>query len=356
MKKLFALSAIAAAFVGTSVQAGDLATVYGKLNVTVENMETPTIQDNGTLSGDDAWKVNSNASRFGVKGEVDLGAGLAAIYTLEWEVDVADKSGSDNLKSRNQFVGLKGGFGQVIFGRHDTPLKASQGKVDLFGNLLGDIKHIMPGENRVNNIIYYATPTIAGGLVGHLALVPGEKADGEDNGLADAISAAITYDANGIYAAVAYDKDVGNSLEVIKTTDSGPIAFISGQMDTLRLTTAYKTDIFQVGLLYQTSEASDELSYYDITGTVGNDFDDVSLDSVVLSGYYKIDAVKLKAQYGWTDVEIENSDDKLKTLSVGVDYALGKKTTAGVFYTQNELDDVDGAEESTFGFGLEHKF
>ena len=35
----------------------------------------------------------------------------------------SDESGSSNLKSRNQFVGLRGAFGEVVVGRNDSILK-----------------------------------------------------------------------------------------------------------------------------------------------------------------------------------------------------------------------------------------
>ena len=40
--------------------------------------------------------------------------------------------------SRNTFVGLNGGFGTVLIGRHDTPEKMSTGKLDLFADSVGD--------------------------------------------------------------------------------------------------------------------------------------------------------------------------------------------------------------------------
>tara|TARA_Y100001001_G_scaffold158962_1_gene179226 strand:+ start:3764 stop:3997 length:234 start_codon:yes stop_codon:yes gene_type:complete len=64
MKKQLLALAIGSMVVAPSVAMADKGpTVYGKVNVSYENF------DNGT---DDAWRLQSNASRIGVKGDLDL--------------------------------------------------------------------------------------------------------------------------------------------------------------------------------------------------------------------------------------------------------------------------------------------
>ena len=46
-------------------------------------------------------------------------------------------------------------------GKFDTPFKVSQGKIDQFGDLRGDINEIVGGSERANNIIQYSSPKIA---------------------------------------------------------------------------------------------------------------------------------------------------------------------------------------------------
>ena len=55
--------------------------------------------------------------------------------------------------------GIKGSFGTVWAGKHDTPTKLAQGKIDLFNDLEGDIKNTFEGENRVSNIVAYSSPS-----------------------------------------------------------------------------------------------------------------------------------------------------------------------------------------------------
>ena len=82
-------------------------TLYGKINVALDKIHEE--------AGDKQWEVNSYASRIGVKGKGSAGDGFEAFYQLEWEVDVADNA-KDNIKSRNQVVGVRGDFGEVFIG------------------------------------------------------------------------------------------------------------------------------------------------------------------------------------------------------------------------------------------------
>lgn len=77
MKKNLLAIAVGAAVAMPVVALADGPTVYGKVNVSLENAEF----DDGVNPSEDQWELNSNASRLGVKGDFDLDvAGLKAIY------------------------------------------------------------------------------------------------------------------------------------------------------------------------------------------------------------------------------------------------------------------------------------
>ncbi|MBL4608878.1 MAG: porin [Pseudomonadales bacterium] len=157
MNKMLLAVGTGALFLGAGVvSASDAAKVYGRADVSYqyEDYKYGANQDGNT------FVLKSNASRVGVKGKKDVGSDLTAIYQLEWEVDFTDKDskngdGDNILKARNSFVGMTGSFGTVVAGTHDTPLKKAQGKVDIFGDLEGDIKHVIEGE--VRTIMYFST-------------------------------------------------------------------------------------------------------------------------------------------------------------------------------------------------------
>ena len=104
-------------------------TVYGKLWISFESQDTS--------SGTEIDMV-SNASRLGIKGSMDFGEGLEAIYQAEYEVDpvdgTADEKNGSTFKQRNSFVGIKGSYGTLFLGTHDTAMKRSIAKIDLFND------------------------------------------------------------------------------------------------------------------------------------------------------------------------------------------------------------------------------
>jgi len=122
-KSLIALLIAGATFPAFANDDGTL-TVYGRANV--------SLQSNDTGNGSDT-DVVSNSSRFGFKGAAELKNDLEVFYQLEFGVDLADSSDNDDaVSNRNQVVGLRGNFGEVMVGRYDTFLKDSQGSVDAF--------------------------------------------------------------------------------------------------------------------------------------------------------------------------------------------------------------------------------
>ncbi|MFB1015843.1 MAG: porin, partial [Alteromonadaceae bacterium] len=130
--------------------ADETVNLYGKLNLSIQ----------ATEEGDESFsELKSNASRLGVKGKykLDTDYGLEAIYKIEWQVNVEDGS-KDTFTARNQWVGLKGGFGEFTVGRVDTTLKLAQGKFDLFNDYEGDLKNLFIGENRVTYSLTYKSP------------------------------------------------------------------------------------------------------------------------------------------------------------------------------------------------------
>ena len=282
--------------------------LYGKVNVSVVNSD----------GSEEMWKLNSNASRIGLKGSTQVSEGLTVFYKTEFEVAVDDGSFDNKttapdtdkvtFKQRNIFAGVKGSFGSVLAGKNDTPTKLAQKKIDLFNDLEGDIKKTFAGENRMSNIIAYTTPKY-GNFSATYAVMPGEEDGGS---LSDATSYSVNYSNGGLYVAVAGDSNVKGA-------------------DLLRVVSQYKVDAWQLGLMYQENDTTDESGYF-------------------ASAAYKIDNITYKAQYGSNENDTDGSDKT--TLSLGADFKLSKNTKSFVFFTDNE----DSSSTKTFGLGLEHKF
>ena len=322
MNKLILSVAIASTlgFASQGFAAGPIdGDIYGKINVSIVNADTGT---------DDTYKLNSNASRLGVKGKTEIADGLYAVYKAEFEmcVDDGDCKGQ-TFTQRNIMGGIKGSFGTVWAGKHDTPTKLAQNKIDLFNDLEGDIKSTFEGENRASNIVAYTSPTM-NGFSTTVAMIPGEGADvdgdgKDDTGLTDGMSYSVSYTMNNLYVAIAGDQDVDSQ-------------------DLIRLVAQYKMDALKVGVMYQQNE--DNLGTKDESG-------------FFVSAAYQLDEkTTLKAQYG--SIEDDADGDEEETLSLGGDYKLAKSTKVYVFYTDNTDSSVgkEDKEDSTFGLGMEHKF
>ena len=119
-----AIAAVLPAFANAEKVEVEMPEFYGKVNVSIQNTQE---EGDGSIS-----ELVSNASRLGVKGKIELNHGLEGIYKLEYEtqVDDGDKDGQ-TFTQRNIYAGIKGGFGQIIAGKFDTPLKNAQKKIDL---------------------------------------------------------------------------------------------------------------------------------------------------------------------------------------------------------------------------------
>ena len=286
-------------------------TVYGKLWISVESQDT--------ASGTEVDMV-SNASRLGIKGSMDFGEGIEAIYQAEYEVDpvdgTADESKDRTFKQRNSFVGLKGSMGTIFLGKHDTATKKSQKKIDLFNDLAGDIKNILQGENRMSDLVGYTTPKI-NGFSATFNAIKGTEGLGDDS-IGDSTSTSISYDSENFYIALAFDSELKG-------------------YDSTRLTLQITFNRSKLGIMLQDSE---KLS----TG--------VEEDGYVISFSQKVgDKGTLKFQQAESDMKLDSG----KQFSFGYDYKLSSKAKAFFFFTDLSGDNRSKEKEIT-GIGFEYKF
>jgi len=324
-------------------------TFYGRFNVSLEQRDLES-------AGTDQWELNSNASRLGIKGTLDIkDSDLKVIYQAEYETNTDDgsdgsvkttidtsvpasvdvKSKAAPFSQRNTFVGLQGNFGQVIAGKIDTPLKTSEGKVDQFNDLYADFDVLIGGQNRVDNIVQYSSPKLAENIVINAAFIPAEGVDVDadtkiDDGPADSISVSAVYDDKTFYAALAIDQNQAarRSVDGIK------------QGDLVRLVGGWKKDSIELGALFQ--QTTDAAS--------GSDKQDTSF---LISGAYTVDALKYKVQLAQSNGDV--GDEKQTLTALGVDYSLASKTTLYSYLSSLDADLAD-TSDSVVGVGISHSF
>ena len=280
--------------------------VYGRADLSFQSSD----EGDGSFT-----EIKSNASRIGLKGDYKINDELTVVYKAEFEVDI-DGDG-DVWKARNQYVGLAGGFGEVLLGKNDSIFKQSQGKVDLFNDLNGDIKVLWKGENRLQDTLTYKSPKFSGFQLG-VTYQAEEEANGED-----ALSVAVFYGdkklkKSKIFASVAFDSEV-KGYDITRATVQGKLSGVT------------------LGLMVQSQE---------------NISTGAEMDGVMVSAKYKIDAkTTLKGQYQLADHK--DGDDR-SGISAGVDYKLAKGTKLYAFYTTFDMD--SGNDEDYLAAGIQYKF
>lgn len=293
-------------------------TVYGKANVSFQSTDKNV--------GGSYTEVVSNASRIGLKGSDAVNDDLKVIYQFEYEtaVDNGDNKGQ-TFAQRNIYVGLKGSGGTGMLGMFDTPLKASQEKIDLFNDLIGDFKTVIEGEVRAKNVVQYSTPTFSDITV-NVAYVSAEK-DAAD--VSDGYSASIVYNTKTIYLALASDTNSKNATDQkVATTDT----------DILRAVGRFTLGPVVLGAMYET---------YDNGVTDENGY--------LASAQWNINADwALKAEMAKSDMMQLGG----KSTSIGADYKLSKSTKLYGFYTMIEDDRAAAtrADDKYLGVGIELNF
>ena len=288
--------------------------LYGKFFITAESQDT--------VSGTEVDLV-SNGSLLGLKGSMDLDDGLEAIYQIEYEIDpvdgTADEPKERTLKQRNSFVGLKGSFGTFFLGNHDTALKQSQAKVDLFNNLIAsDISNILHGENRMTDFVGYTTPKSNAGLSVTFNAIKGTETG--NNSLGDSTSISLNYRTKSFYAAISIDSELKG-------------------YDTTRFTLQIPLKRTQLGFIFQDTKEI-------ITGTDEGGY--------VISLSHKIgEKGTLKYQITESDMKVSSG----KQTTIGYDFQLSKKTKAFFFLTDLSGDNNSKEKQKEIGaIGFDFKF
>ncbi len=310
-KKLLAL-AVAAALPMVSQAATADVTIYGKVHTSIDFIDPD--------AGDSIYDVTSRASRLGFKGSEDLGDGLKLIWKMETQYNTAEGGFQGG---RNAYIGLAGGWGTFLYGKHDTPMKMSTGKLDIFGDELADY-NATAGlvDIRASDAIAYVSPSFSGlTLVG--AVVPDADYDG-DGDFGGAYSLAAMYSNGGLFLAAAWEQ-----LDDL---------FAGADATHWRIGAGFDMGDFHIGAVYADQG--------DLTAT----------DNYTVNGSYKFGNNKLKAQ--WSQID-PDSGSKSDAWAIGLDHNFSKRTKMYVQYADSEhglhITNPDG-EQSGLSFGMVHKF
>lgn len=282
-------------------------TLYGRVNVSFESVS----DSSGSYTS-----LESNFSKIGIKGKLDLKEELEAVYLLDYEVAYDD---SETFRQYNIYVGIKGEFGTGLAGNFDTPLRKVQKDIDLFNFLRGDIRYLITvNENRRANSLMYISPELSG-FTGYIAHVSSEDPNASDGG-----SVALTFKKGAWYAALAFDTNIEEQ-----------------ESDTVRFVGQYNQGPLQLGLLLESFKPAQEESV-----------EEERFDAWMASAKYKFSEVWVgRVQAGVSDMYFKDGT----SISIGLDYMMTETFRFYGFYTKESADN-NAVDNDYLGLGTAFYF
>lgn len=353
-KTLIALAAIAT--VGAA-SAQSSVTLYGRVesNVTLQSPGSKASVNPGGELGGDVWRLNDGGrngiggSRWGLRGNEDLGGGLKAYFVLEsgFNSDDGTAGSSSQIFNRQSYVALGStSFGDVRLGRVDTLTRqvntgfgdvTAEGEISVV-ELLATTGAARPANlplfqnlgTRVSNAVTYISPSFGGfqvtGLVGL----------GEGGGAARHDGIMGSFRSGPIAVALSYEQYDGNDTYNEVITFGGNYNF--------GFATVYAG--YQMTSDYGTQAA--------FPATLGIDHDAYSLGVMVPWGNWQF-----RGQYISSTVELPGAAPDYDQSKYGISarYALSKRTTLYGVFTQRSGDENSSYQRrQEAAVGVAHTF
>ncbi len=383
-KKIIAL-ALAAAFSAPAFADNANVAFYGKLIADVESVQSdkstiPPFTAPATGASYTANRVVSDASRFGFKGEDDLGNGLKAIYQVETQVELG--GGTATFTSvRNSGAGLKSdAMGTVMIANWDTPYKLTHNKIELFDNTTFASATNLIGRSgavaavatvntaatsdsfvtRKAGVVQYYSPKFSGFDV-KVAFAPasdtyavaGNAATKQNQAL---FSLSGTFETEQLYVAAGYESH-GDALTPTATR-------ATGSNTAMRVVGSYKiTEELMVG-------ATVERLGISAANLAGTGVDKNSRTGFELVGAYKTGVHNFGLSFASQGDLGSAKDTGATQVSLRYGYDFSKRTQGFVMYSAlsnkaagqyalsagQTIASAAGAKYSGFGAGLQHSF
>lgn len=362
-KKLIALAVTGLLSTGAFAQSSAV-TVHGVADLSFDVVKSSGFPG-GALNVGSYTRVSSNASYIGFKGTEDLGNGLKALFQLETGLNVDSNQGNNSLfgngTTRDSFVGLSGGFGEVKLGTLSTATRTLGTTMDVNAGAtsIGDNKALLNRsgfDTRQGNAVQYTTPSMAG-FSAAAAYISGE--DKRANALSPRNSSAW---------------DLGLNY------NNGPIllglAYVTGQekntwddkLRNLRVAGAYDFGVASIRLVWDQVKEKDNAgwdfkqSVWGIGGTYN-----VVPNGKLIAQFYKAADEKYNG--------VKAADTGAKLFEIGYEHSLSKRTMLKVVYARLNNEDnanfnfatnpvrkpgnnwsVAGIDPSGLQIGIRHSF
>jgi predicted porin len=349
-----------AAFAQTNV------TLYGVADIGYQYIKQGDQKFSGVTDGMRA------GNRIGVRGEEALGNGLKAIFNVEWGYTLRNGNATALNNTRQAWLGLSGGFGELTFGRIYAPSSPS-GKINLMGNAsatgigLNAVSDIFIASafttfangsgDRWDNSISYITPNLSG-FTAQVIYSFGdqiEESAGKATTDASKFGVGLKYANGPLYVGLGYQtilKDKG-------TTTLGGV----GKNDTWMIGASYDFKVVKVFAHYQEEKDKRGLA------VTPDDFKKKYIGLGVSVPITKVDTINVEG------AQIKYDQTKSKGLTLGYEHQFSKRTKFYAYLTAIDNDDYksgylpplykygqsvgvagDGEKLTNFAFGISHSF
>lgn len=330
MKKSLVALAVLGTFAGVA-SAQSSVSIYGIVDVWAGSEKINVAP--GTSANTVLQSGGLSTSRLGFKGSEDLGGGLSAIFGLEAGLNIDNgqsNAGGAMQFNRQSYLGLAGGFGEIIAGKVWTAyddIEAGAHQLAGASDFAVEYAVMDSGNNysgNPNNGFKYTSPSF-GAFSGAVSYSLDESAATKAN----VTAFHLKYADGPIYAGLAY-QDEGDTANIKYTRINGSYDFGAAQL------------LLTYGRVKEATGAANE---YSIGVNVP-----LSPALAVSAGYAMH---KPNASYS------TNPDGERKGFGVGATYMLSKRTTAYAAYTTADTENAAGAttaETRLFGVGVRHSF
>lgn len=324
------------AFAQSSVQISGISDIFvGSMKAAGDDGRTNVVNSGGLTT---SW--------FGFSGSEDLGGGLKANFQLTSFLQTDDgtqgRFTGDTFFSRDANVSLSGGFGSVLLGRWMAPNFLPS----VVANPLGDsfvfsplILHMnvplfnqtgwqstTPSDTGWSNQLVYSTPDI-GGFKANLQYQFGEQSG--DNKNKKNVGANFFYFGGPLTVTGFYER--------AQISNPGAGSYLGTTKTAWMLGGAYDFKMVKPYLSYGQSEADDT---------------DVKAKTLQVGASVPLGAGSVIGS--WAQTKLSGVDLNRKTLTVGYDYNLSKRTDVYAMVMNDKITSYNSG--TSFGVGIRHRF
>ncbi|TPQ39397.1 porin [Cupriavidus pinatubonensis] len=328
------------ALLAASAGADAAMTLYGRIDTDIEYQRGPR--------GNAAQMVD-NASRWGMRGNEDLGGSLRADFGLEQGFQ-ADNGTATNPQFRNAFVGLSGVFGAFALGRLDSATSVGSPIYSQITQNVDFVIHdagataigtkVLNARNRVSNALGYATPDFGGfslrariNLAGPDPATPNASSPVKEEDDFRQYDTGLNYASGNFSAGLGYSRDAKTGGLVANDFRDKMQATAAYDFKFVNLYGVYGRDRY-VG----TASSRTDVRYW-------------------LAGFtVPYGAHSLTVNYMERDVQ-NSTSGRLRKAQAGYGYRLSKRTMPYVFFDYEDGNSrKPGDTVVTYGIGIQHKF